>query len=200
MTAKEVALIARWHAKALELGTRLLAAACFDRNRFVSGDDAIEDDVGSFESLGLELTTEVIDVLHEYCFTLRKLIERTGQKENAREVYPHIDGQTAVVDEGGLDEQRVTLCQKSLWWVLGRVIHSESVVVLGGDRCRLIQYRDGKTREYQDGRCFVEVSSDLDKDGKAHVLHVPSLVGAFASSKMGHEIGEVVRASTLSPR
>jgi hypothetical protein len=60
---KQMALIARWHIRVLETGTRLLAVACFDNNRFVAGRNAIEDDCCSFQTLNLEFTIEVIDLL-----------------------------------------------------------------------------------------------------------------------------------------
>ena len=160
MTTKQVALITRWNYKVADAGTKLLALSCFDNNRFVNGQDAIADDCLSFESLNLEFTAEVIDTFHEFCYFLRKLIERTNQVEEAKKYMPH-GGQTkATVNKGGIDEIEVSLCQKSLWWILGRVIHSKEVMILGGDKTNLIVYSDGKTREYDDGMCYIEVSSD----------------------------------------
>ena len=195
--AKQVALIARWHAKAVDLGTQLLALSCFDHNRFVERCNAIEDDVMSFQSLDLEFTAEVIDVLHEYCFILRKLIERTDKVEQAKQLLPHAGQETATIDKGGIDDKEMRLCTESLWWILGRIIHSRAVMVLGGDASNLIVYADGKTREYSDGRCYVEVSSDFDDAGQSHVIHVPSLVRAYMFSAMSREIQEIVRANTL---
>jgi hypothetical protein len=73
----------------VDSGTRLLALSCFDHNRFVQGKKALEDDLLSFTSLDVEFTVEVIDVLHEYCFILRKLIERAEKIDIAREMFPH---------------------------------------------------------------------------------------------------------------
>ena len=87
------------------------------------------------------------------------------------------------------------LCQKDLWWILGRVIHSQSVVVLGGDTNLLRIYSDGKTRSYSDGYCYASVESDFD-DGVQHILHIPSLVHVFSSSALASEIKEVVRENT----
>jgi hypothetical protein len=151
----------------------------------------------SFQSLDVEFTAEVIDVLHEYCFTLRKLIERTDKVEQAKKLMPHAHATRVIVDEGGIDEKEVDLCQESLWWTLGRVMHSKSVMVLGGDRGNLIVYPDGKTREYSDGRCYVQVSSDLDKNGEEHLFHVPSLVRVYTFSQLSYEIQDVVRQNTM---
>jgi hypothetical protein len=198
VVTKQVALIARWHAKAIDTGTRLLALSCFDRNRFVAGRNAIEDDLFSFQSLDLEFTVEVIDGLHEYCFTLRKLIERAGKVALAKKLFPHSDRPVARIGQGGLEEREVQLCPENLWWILGRVIHSKSVMVLGGDYCYLRVYEDGKTREFKDGRVYVEVASDFDeKEGLKHILHVPSLVRAYAFSHLSYEIGQIVRENTL---
>lgn len=194
--ARQVALIARWNEKATDLGTRLLALSCFDNNRFVNGRNAIEDDVMSFESLRLEITTEVIDLLHEYCFILRKLIERANCVSQAKKLYPHQGEESISINKDGPDERKVMLCQKDLWWILGRVIHSQSVVVLGGDTNLLRIYSDGKTRSYSDGYCYASVESDFD-DGVQHILHIPSLVHVFSSSALASEIKEVVRENTI---
>jgi len=195
---KQVALIARWHAKATDAGTRLLALACFDSNRFVAGRNAIEDDVMSFQSLDLEFTVEVIDILHEYCFVLRKLIERADKVDEAKGLFPHADQPITTISKGGLNEREVELWNENLWWILGRVIHSKSVMVLGGDNCSLKVYGDGKTREYEDGRCYVEVASDFDeKEGKKHIFHVPSLVRAYTFSALSYEIREIARSNTM---
>ena len=195
---KQVALIARWHAKAIDAGTRLLALSCFDSNRFVVGRNAIEDDMLSFQSLDLEFTVEVIDGLHEYCFLLRKLVERAGKVDLAKKLFPHGEHPIARVGQGGIEEREVRLCAESLWWILGRVIHSASMTVLGGDHCHLKVYGDGKTREFEDGRVYVEVASDFDqKAGENHILHVPSLVRAYTFSALSYEISQIVRENTL---
>lgn len=194
---KQVALIARWHAKTTDLATRLLALSCFDHNRLAQGRNAIEDDVFSFQSLDLELTVDLIDTLHEYAFTLRKLIERAGVVDDARSLRPHNSMVEAVIGAGGTDERRVEPCQESLWWILGRFVHSKHVMVLGGDTSQLRVYHDGKTREYPDGRCFVEVASERDPQATAHVVHVPSLVGCFTFSSMEMRIREVVQENSM---
>jgi hypothetical protein len=197
VNTKQIALIARWNFKVADAATKLIALSCFDNNRFVNGKNAIEDDCLSFESLSLELTTEVIDVFHEYCYFLRKLIERTGQVKEAKEFMPHGGIITTIIRKGGTDEKEVNLCEKDLWWLLGRVIHSKSVMVLGGDQSTLIVYPDGKTREYEDGRCYVEVSSDFDTEGTSHVMHIPSMVRAYTFSKVGYAIKNAARESSL---
>jgi hypothetical protein len=197
MSTKQVALIARWNYKVADAATRLIALSCFDNNRFVNSNNAIEDDCLSFQSLSLEITVEVIDIFHEYCYFLRKLIERTGQIKAAQEFMPHGDRAIATINKGGIDEKEIKLCQKSLLWLLGRVIHSKSVMVLGGDQSNLIVYPDGKTREYEDGRCYVEVSSDYDVDGVSHVMHIPSIVRAYTCSKVGYSIKDAARENSL---
>lgn len=193
---RQVALIARWNEKATDLGTRLLALSCFDNNRFVNGRNAIEDDVLSFESLSLEFTTEIIDFLHEYCFILRKLIERADCVSQAKKLYPHPGKGNISINKGGPNEREVALCQKDLWWILGRVIHSQSVMVLGGDTALLRVYSDGKTRSYSDGYSYVSVESDFD-EGVRHILHIPSLVHIFLFSALASQIKEVVRENTI---
>lgn len=194
--SRHVALIARWNEKANDLGTRLLALSCFDNTRFVSGRNAIEDDLISFESLRLEITTEVIDLLHEYCFILRKLIERADCVSQAKELYPHQGKKSISINKDGPDELKIVLCQKNLWWILGRVIHSKSVVVLGGDTEQHQVYSDGKIRSYSDGYCYVSVESDFDS-GVQHILHIPSLVHIFLFSALASYIKEVVRENTI---
>lgn len=193
---RQVALIARWNEKAADLGTRLLALSCFDNNRFVNGRNAIEDDLSSFESLRLDITTEVIDLLHEYCFILRKLIERADCVSQARKLYPHPGNGNIIINKDGPDEREVLLCQRDLWWILGRVIHSQSVMVLGGDTDLLRVYSDGKNRSYSDGYCYVSVESDFD-EGVRHILHIPSLVHIFLFSALASQIKEVVRDNTI---
>ncbi len=193
----QIALIVRWNSKVIDLGVRLLALSCFDGNRFVKGRNAIEDDINSFHSLDPEFTAEVIDLLHEYCFTLRKLIERTENVESAKKLNLHDEDASVTVDQGGVEERDVVLCKENLWWVLGRVIHSKSVTIIGGDRANLVVYRDTKTREYSDGRCYVEVSSDLDSMNESHVVHVPSLVRVVNFSPLAQSIQKFVRENTV---
>jgi hypothetical protein len=195
---KQSALIARWHTRVVETGTRLLAVSCFDNNRFVRGANAIEDDICSFEGLRFELMVEVIDLLHDFSFFLRKVIERAELVEQARQIYPHLDRKTVILNQAGPEERAIELSQESLWWILGRVIHSRSVLVLGGEKTNLVVYSDGKTREYEDSRCYVEFESDWDADeGKTHVLHVPSLVKCYVSTALRHAVDEIVRANTI---
>jgi hypothetical protein len=55
-------------------------------------------------------------------------------------------------------------------------------------------YGDGKTREFEDGRCYVEILSDLDEQNdQGHIVHVPSLVRAYTFSAMSNEIQAIVR-------
>ena len=197
MSTKQVALVTRWNYKVADSATRLLALSCFDNNRFVSGNNAIEDDCLSFGSLNLEFTAEVIDTFHEYCFFLRKLIERTGQVKKAQDHIPHTGTKKVMINKGGIDEFEAVLCDKSLWWILGRVIHSKEVRVLGGDTSNLIVYPDGKTREYDDGMCYLEVSSDYDNDGESHFLHIPSLVRAYTFSEIGRVIDHESNRNTI---
>jgi hypothetical protein len=96
-----------------------------------------------------------------------------------------------------MEEQKVTLCNKSLWWILGRMIHSKSVVVLGGDNSPIRVYEDGKSREFEDGRCYVEVTSDYDEDSVSHIIHIPSLVQAYTFSALRNEISDIVRENTI---
>ena len=188
MSTKQVALITRWNHKVADSATKLLALSCFDNNRFISGNNAIEDDCLSFEKLNLEFTAEIIDTLHEYCFFLRKLIERTDQRKKANDLFPHNGIVKVMINKGGFEEFEASLSDKSLWWILGRVIHSKEVNVLGGATSNSIVYPDGKTREYDDGMCYVEVSSDLDNKGESHILHIPSLVRSYTFSEIGQRI------------
>ncbi|WP_027149912.1 hypothetical protein [Methylobacter tundripaludum] len=197
VSTKQVALVARWNNKVADAATKLIAFSCFDNNRFVNGQNAIEDDCLSFETLNLELTVEVIDVFHEYCYFLRKLIERTDQVDAAKALMPHGETNNVAINKGGMDEKEVELCNKSLWWVISRVIHSRSVMVLGGEKSNLIVYADGKTREYEDGRCYVEVSSDFDAPDVSHVIHIPSIVRAYTFSNVGYAIKDAAREHSL---
>ncbi|WP_157378043.1 hypothetical protein [Burkholderia ubonensis] len=164
---KQVALIARWHRRVIDSGTKLLSISCFDNTKFIRGQNAIEDDLMSFQTWGLEFTTGVIDGLHDFCFFLRKMIERADLRSLAKMTYPHANLISATINQGSPYATKVVLCKENLWWILGRVIHSTSVVVLGGVRSDVLCYTDGKTREYQDSRIYVEVESDLDrKEGK----------------------------------
>jgi hypothetical protein len=195
--SRQIALIVRWHEDAVRLSTRLLAAACFDHSRFAHGVNALEDDFMSFQSLATELTVEVIDVLHEFCFVLRKLIERADLVGLARDMYPHSHS-TSVVIRTVLGERQVQLCDKSLWWLLGRVIHSNSLTVVGGDGATSHVYADSKVREFGNGRLFVEVASDFDSSaGHCHLIHIPSLVRLYADSMLRHKIDAIVAANTL---
>jgi hypothetical protein len=80
-----------------KLGRAFMRAARHDRdnNRFVRGVNAIEDDTCSFASLRLEITIEVIDLLHDFSFFLRKVIEQTELVDAAKQIYPHREQKTA---------------------------------------------------------------------------------------------------------
>jgi hypothetical protein len=195
--ARQMALISRWHDDAIRLSTRLLAAACFDHRRFVHGKNAIEDDFMSFQSLNTELTVEVIDVLHEFCFVFRKLVERAGLVKLAREMYPHEQGATVTI-QAAEGVRRGALCDKDLWWILGRVIHSKSVMVAGGDEATMHVYADGKSRNFGNGRHYVEVSSDYDsQSGQGHLIHIPPLVRVYTDSVLRKRLDGVVRSNTI---
>ncbi|WP_148654551.1 hypothetical protein [Paraburkholderia caribensis] len=196
---KQIALIARWHRRVVDAGARLLAVSCFDNTKFVHGHNALEDDIMSFEPWSLEFTIEVVDSLHDFCFFCRKVIERANMRALAQTTFPHANMISHKIKQGGLDEVEVSLCQRDLWWILGRVIHSTSTFVLGGAREDLIVYPDGKTRSYADSRVFVQIESDFDKQtGNSHVIHIPSLVHCYVSSMLAHNVREVVRSNTLS--
>ncbi len=197
MNSKQISLIVRWHQKVIDTGVKLLALSCFDNTRYVSHRNAIEDDICSFDSLRTEITIDVIDLLHEYCFFLRKLIERTDLVKIAKEIHPHSDKSNVAINVGSLGEETVELSGNSFWWILGRVIHSRSVMVLGGENSELIVYADGKTREYQDGFQFVEVSSEKDCSETSHVFHIPSLVSAYTNSKLNYEMAKTIREQTM---
>lgn len=195
---KQVALIARWHRRVIDSGAKLLSVSCFDNTKFVRGHNAIEDDLLSFHTWGIEFTTEVIDGLHDFCFFLRKVIERVDLQDLAKATFPHANLSVAKINQGSPYECQVSLCNRDLWWMLGRVIHSTSVTVLGGTRSDVLHYTDGKTREYADSRVYVEVESDLDrKAGKKHVIHIPSLVHCYVFSKLANQVQDVVKRDTL---
>jgi hypothetical protein len=195
--ARQMALISRWHDDAIRLSTRLLVAACFDHRRFVRGVNAIEDDLMSFQSLDTEITVEVIDVLHEFCLVFRKLLERAGLRKLASEMYPHEKGAMVTTQAGGSIQQR-QLCDKDLWWILGRVIHSKSVMVAGGDETTIHVYADGKSRSFDNGRHYVEVSSDYDsQSGQGHLIHVPSMVRLYTKSNLRMRLDEIVLSNTI---
>ena len=195
--ARQMALISRWHDDAIRLSTRLLAAACFDHRRFVRGGFAIEDDFMSFQSLNTELTVEVIDVLHEFCFVLRKLLERAGLRKLACDMYPHKQGAMVTIQASGSVQQRA-LCDKDLWWILGRVIHSKSVMVAGGDETAMHVYPDGKSRSFDNGRHYVEVSSDYDSQlGQGHLIHIPSLIRLYTDSVLRVRLDDVVGSNAI---
>ena len=195
---KQVALISRWHRRVVDSGTKLLSLACFDNTKFISKQNAIEDDLLSFSCWDLEFTVEVIDTLHDFCFFLRKVIERSNAIELAKKTYPHREIQSVKINQGGIDETEIELCQKDLWWILGRFIHSESVMVLGGTKNELVVYKDGKSREFIDSRTYIEVSSDYDaKKNKSHIIYIPSLVHCYVFSALSHEVDRVVRGNVL---
>lgn len=195
---KQIALISRWHRRVIESGTRLLSTSCFDNTRFIQGHNALADDVRSFEPWRTEFTIEIIDSLHDFCFFLRKVIERANVQDQAKLTYPHEFMEVAKVNQGSPDEKEVILCKKDLWWILGRVIHSTSVVVVGGFRSDVIYYKDGKTREYANSRVYVEIESDMDRNtGKKHVIYIPALVHCYVSSQLAHQVQDVVRKNTL---
>lgn len=198
MNTKQVALITRWNFKVADAATKLIALSCFDNNRFVKGENAIDDDSFSFELLNLELTVEIIDLFHEYCYFLRKLIERTNQVNEARKLIPHEESINTIINKGGTNEKEINLCQKDLWWILNRVIHSKSVIVLGGDESNLVIYKDRKTREYVDGRCYVQIASDYDDEGEYHVIHIPSMVKAYTFSVVGFAIKDAAKKYSLN--
>jgi hypothetical protein len=126
------------------------------------------------------------------------VIERADVVDKAKEMFPHWDRQTVLINRGCPEEREESLCQQSLWWMLGRVIYSESVMVLGGDSCPIIAYPDGKTRAYEDSRSYVEVISDHDAErGDRHVFHVPSLVRCYAFSSLRNTVDDLIRQSTL---
>jgi len=196
-TDKQTALIARWHRRVVASGTRLLALACFDNTKFLLKRNAVEDDVISFDQWNLEFTVDIIDNLHDFSFFLRKVIERADAVNLSKRIFPHKEMEKVTIHQGGLDEEKVLLCQKNLWWLLGRVIHSKSVVILGGTQSELIIYGDGKTREYENSQVYVEVESDFDSNkGIKHIIHIPSLVHCYVSSALVHKIEDAVRLNS----
>lgn len=190
---KEILLIARWHGRVIEAGTRLLSTATFDNSRFATGRNALEDDIFSFADLEGEALVQVIDVLHDFCFFLRKVIERAGVVDLAKSLVPHLETRATLVHDGRTTERAIELNDKSLWWWLGRVIHSESVYLLDGGQTSTLSYADGKTRDFTVSREYVLVASDFDREhGAEHVLHIPSLVRCFVSSGLRSRIDRII--------
>ncbi|MDD2540965.1 MAG: hypothetical protein PHH28_07960 [Desulfuromonadaceae bacterium] len=109
----------RYNDKSLEIATQLLA---FSRMSVI--------DRGVFWHLKIRWNIQIENLMHEFCYSVRKAIELTAKvqpevSETAKNTFPHENGGVAQTD---INEQ-VTLCRKSFLWIINRIIHSRDTYV-----------------------------------------------------------------------
>jgi len=164
-------MIASHYSKALDAAALILALA---RCRLTDREPA--------HVLQARQNEHLLQLVHDFCFHARKAIElanaETGAIAFAQVLQLHGFGETEVRLD--LEGKALPLVDQSLWWVLGRVIHSQEAVVeshtdvaLGSEWAS-----EPNLTEYETPVAF-GVRSDRDGQESVHYFLTERLVEAF---------------------
>jgi hypothetical protein len=125
---------------------------------------------------------QLVELLHEFCYHARKAIEladtvQPGAISHAKEISLLGYGETST--ELDMDHT-VGLASESLWWVLGRIIHSREVAVHEREEIEVGSRWAAAPRltSYVSPIVF-SVRSDHDAPEERHFVHAERLVECF---------------------
>lgn len=139
----------------------------------------------------------LIDLVHEFCFSARKAIERaeryrpgTIQSLQALKLHP---GEKELELSEFETPKTLPLTQESLWWVLGRIIHSKETFV--AYRTLDIVVTNQKTGAHYaiSQPVAFGFSSDRDSDRIDHYVGLERLATSYVSG-VSYQIEEAIGA------
>ena len=142
----------------------------------------------------------LLDLLHEFAFHSRKAIElaeryNPGIIDHARKLQVHDRRDTTVILDD-IEELEVTLSAESLWWLLGRLIHSSesrvdhhSDIAVGGP------WAAPTAITGHDTAIVFGVRSDRDAPGELHYFRTESVIETFLMLDRGFEKAEATESS-----
>jgi hypothetical protein len=138
---------------------------------------------------------QLIELLHEFCYHARKTIEiaetyKSGAINNAKTItmLGYDEWPQADLDIG---EDAVPLTDQSLWWLLGRVIHSQEITVHEQQEAEV----GSKWAAAPNITCYwtptvLSVRSGFDGPDKRHYVYAERLVEAYCL--MNNTLGEAL--------
>ena len=122
---------------------------------------------------------QLLDLLHTFAYNARRSIELAdeydgGLRDRAANFSLPGIGESEI--QLGIGEDAVPLTDQSLWWVLGRIIHSRELRVHALEDAEV--GNRGRVSMYQTPVAF-SVRSDHDKPGIVHFAKIERLLEAF---------------------
>ena len=179
----------RYQDRALEAATELLALSSI----------SIVDRQPLFH-LNVRWCIQIEDRVHDFAYFARKAIEVASAAEpeiiklaQASKVHP--DGGTVAFSES----ESVTLCTESVWWIIGRLIHSREIAVV-----ELVELLIGEpwAAPHQQSSwvrpSYIRFRSDHDESNTHHCVEIQALVAAFVPS-ISHRIDRVLELRRENP-
>lgn len=139
----------------------------------------------------------LIDVVHEFCFNARKAIERAerykpGIVRSLQGLNIHL-GQTELAFSELDHPKSVALTQESLWWIIGRIIHSkETYVAYRTVDVVVTNEKTGRHYSIRQPAAF-GFSSDRDSDRIDHYVDLQRLVSVYVGG-VSYQIEEAIGA------
>ena len=176
----------RFHDTAMEHATLIYT---FTRSTY-------EDAPGLFDIYQRQLV-RLIDLIHEFAFNARRAIERAEAHDpgivKAATAYSVHYGMTDLTLSKFEEPSSLSLTQESLWWVLGRIIHSKQTHLLQKTVDVIITNPiSGRHHSIFQPVAF-QFASDRDTGSVTHCVHLQSLVEAYVRG-FAHRIeGAVIK-------
>jgi hypothetical protein len=131
---------------------------------------------------------QLVDLLHNFAYNARRAIELADEYEpgvRARAEFVRLVGFEETHVDLGIGQDALPLTDKSLWWVLGRIIHSRELRVHSKEDVD-VGYR-GRITMYQTPIVF-SVRSDHDRSDVQHYARLERLLEAFLALTESFEV------------
>jgi len=155
------------------------------------------EDTPSGNALYARQLVTLIDLVHEFCFNARRAIERAekyrpGTIGSVQKWQVH-RGKTELFLSNVDRPKLIPLTQESLWWILGRIIHSkETQVIFRTVDVVITNQNTGRHHCVWQPVAFA-FSSDRDGDKADHFVELESLVLAY-SDLVAPQIDHAIQA------
>jgi hypothetical protein len=155
------------------------------------------EDTPSGNALYMRQLVMLIDLVHEFCFNARRAIERAekyqpGMIANIQKWNVHRE-KTELFLSNYDHPKQIPLTQESLWWILGRIIHSkETQVIFRTADIVMTNQVTGRHYSVRQPVAFA-FSSDRDSDKTNHFVELESLILAYVGV-VSPQIDRVINA------
>ena len=142
--------------------------------------------IANYESLFLfrdRQKAQAVELIHDFAYSARKAIEiaelfSPGIKELSDQISLAPYGIESVEIE--IAKEALPLCKQTLWWVLGRIVHSQDLIVLDQQSIEYVREPKGvpTSINYYTPVLF-GVHSDFDKGNSINYLYIEQLAFSF---------------------